>query len=55
MFIQQPGFVEIAKQSGAKTLEINLDSTEKSNAFDERLVGKAGDVVPEWVENLLQT
>lgn len=48
------GFVEIARQSGAKTLEINLDSTEKSSAFDERLVGKAGEVVPEWVVEILQ-
>ena len=48
------GFVEIARQSGARTLEINLDSTEKSNAFDQRLVGKAGEIVPEWVEGVLQ-
>lgn len=49
------GFVEIARQSGAKTLEINLDSTEKSSAFDERLVGKAGEVVPKWVDDILMS
>lgn len=46
------GFVEIAKNSGARTVEINLRSTGVSGAFDEHLIGPAAQIVPEWVAGL---
>lgn len=40
------GFVELAKRSGARTLEINLASTATSPYFDTTLNGRASDIVP---------
>jgi NAD-dependent deacetylase len=48
------GFVRSARYSGARTLEINLEPSLGSYLFDESRVGKAGELVPEWVEELLQ-
>lgn len=47
------GFVNLAKAGGARTLEINLQRTAVSDAFDEVRLGKAGEVVPAWVNALL--
>jgi len=47
------GFVQIAQQNGAKTLEINLEKSLVASNFDDALYGKAGDVVPDWVEGFL--
>jgi NAD-dependent deacetylase len=49
------GFVQTARYSGAKTLEINLDPSLGSFLFDESRIGKAGELVPGWVEELLQS
>ena len=49
------GFVQIAQQNGAKTLEINLEKSLVASNFDDALYGKAGDVVPHWVEKFLST
>ena len=49
------GFVQSAKYCGAKTLEINLEPSLGSYLFDQSRVGRAGDLVPEWVEELLQS
>ena len=47
------GFVEVAKEVGAKTVEINLKETERSADFDERIIGPATETVPAWVASVL--
>lgn len=47
------GFVQIAKQFGAKTLEINLEESLCATSFDDHLYGKAGEVLPIWVDDFL--
>ncbi|MEO1109605.1 MAG: NAD-dependent deacylase [Pseudomonadota bacterium] len=44
-------FVHEAKATGAHTIEINLEPT--GGGFDERLLGKATETVPRWVDRLL--
>lgn len=46
------GFVELAREAGARTLELNLDPSEVSDAFDESRHGPASRLVPEWVDEL---
>ncbi|MBU2935933.1 MULTISPECIES: NAD-dependent deacylase [Pacificibacter] len=46
------GFGQMARHLGIKTLELNLDA---SNApFDEQRQGKASEIVPAWVEDVLR-
>ena len=47
------GFVREAKELGARTLELNLERSEGSYWFDESRQGKAGELVPQWVDELL--
>jgi NAD-dependent deacetylase len=47
------GFVQTASYCGARTLEINLEPSLGSMLFDESRIGRAGDLVPLWVEELL--
>lgn len=47
------GFVRSAGHYGAQTLEMNLDPSDGSLYFDESRMGKAGDLVPAWVEDVL--
>ena len=47
------GFVRTARYCGAKTLEINLEPSLGSYMFDESRTGRAGDLLPEFVEELL--
>jgi len=47
------GFVEQAKGFGARTLELNLEPSEGSAIFDEARHGKASELVPAWVEEVL--
>ena len=47
------GYVRTAKHYGAQTLELNLDPSQGSVLFDECRMGKASDLVPAWVEELL--
>jgi NAD-dependent deacetylase len=49
------GFVQTARYCGAKTLEINLEPSVGSMFFDESRIGKAGELVPQWVEEVLST
>lgn len=49
------GFVRGARHAGARTLEINLDPSEGTHLFHEARHGRAGDLVPAWVEDLLKT
>lgn len=47
------GFAQMAQQSGAKTLEINLEKSLVANNFDKAIYGKAGEVLPVWVDGFL--
>ena len=47
------GFVQAAAAYGARTLELNLVPSDGSHFFDEARHGPAGQLVPEWVRELL--
>lgn len=47
------GFVEGARHAGARTLELNLERSAGSAWFDETRLGRAGALVPAWVDSLL--
>jgi NAD-dependent deacetylase len=47
------GFVQTARYCGAKTLEMNLEPSLGSYMFGESRTGRAGDLVPAWVKELL--
>lgn len=47
------GFVQTARHVGARTLELNLDPSAGSYHFHETRLGRAGDLVPTWVEQML--
>jgi NAD-dependent deacetylase len=47
------GFVQTARYAGARTLEINLEPSLGSLYFHESRTGRAGELVPAWVEELL--
>jgi len=47
------GFVQIARAYGAHTLELNLVPSEGTSYFHEARQGKAGDLVPVWVDQVL--
>jgi NAD-dependent deacetylase len=47
------GFVQTARRVKARTIEVNLQRTEKSGAFEERRIGMASVEVPRLVEELL--
>lgn len=48
------GFVQEARQSGARTLELNLEPSEGSGYFHEARQGAAGQLVPQWVDEVLR-
>jgi NAD-dependent deacetylase len=47
------GYVQTARYCGAHTLEMNLDPSLGSYHFHESRIGKAGELVPIWVEEVL--
>ena len=47
------GFVQTAGYLGAKTLEMNLEPSQGSFFFEQSRTGTAGDLVPAWVEEML--
>ena len=47
------GFVRLAKQSGAETLELNLEPSEGAQYFDRSQNGLASQIVPEWVKSII--
>lgn len=47
------GFVELARRSGAHTVELNLEPSEGFSLFDEAIHGKATEIVPGFVASLL--
>jgi NAD-dependent deacetylase len=48
------GFVAEARQAGARTMELNLEPSEGVTLFDEAIHGRATEVVPAFVDRLLQ-
>jgi len=46
------GFVEIARNAGARTIEINLDETTASSDFQERIHGPASIAVPAFLKQI---
>jgi NAD-dependent deacetylase len=47
------GFVRDARELGAETLELNLERSQGSAWFDETRLGRASELVPAWVEEML--
>ena len=47
------GFVQFAARHGARTLELNLEPSEGTTFFHESRHGRAGLLVPEWVDEVL--
>lgn len=47
------GLVRTARYHGARTLELNLDPSEGSIYFNETRLGRAGELVPAWVDEVL--
>jgi NAD-dependent deacetylase len=47
------GFVEMARACGVRTAELNLEPSDNARVFDERRYGRAGEVVPAFVRDLL--
>jgi NAD-dependent deacetylase len=47
------GFVQTARYCGAHCIEINLEPSQGSIFFDESRMGRAAELVPAWVEEML--
>ena len=47
------GYVQTARYLGTRTLEINLEPSQGSLFFAESRIGRAGEKVPAWVEEML--
>jgi NAD-dependent deacetylase len=47
------GFVRDARGQGVKTLELNLEPSQGTRWFDEARHGPATEIVPDWVEEIL--
>ena len=48
------GFVQTAREAGARTIELNLEPSAGSALFDESRMGPATRLVPDLVRELLQ-
>lgn len=48
------GFVELASQSGAHTVELNLEPSQGATLFAEKIYGSASQIVPEFCRRLLK-
>ena len=49
------GFVQTARYCGARTIEMNLEPSQGSIFFNEVRIGAASELVPTWVDQLLQS
>ncbi len=47
------GFVAEAKRYGAHTVEVNLEPSAVESVFDEHIYGKAGEVLPAYLQDLI--
>ncbi|MBU2976847.1 Sir2 family NAD+-dependent deacetylase [Alteromonas sp. C1M14] len=48
------GFVQVAKDSGARTVELNLQPSDRCDLFDESYHGPASQVVPNFINSLME-
>ena len=48
------GFVQQAKSHRARALELNLERSQGSHWFDETRLGPASELVPAWVEEVIE-
>ncbi|MFT6914472.1 MAG: NAD-dependent deacetylase [Motiliproteus sp.] len=48
------GFVEVANEGGALTVELNLEPSNIESAFSHRIYGPASEVVPQFVADILK-
>lgn len=48
------GFVQIALGTGAHTAELNLEPSEVQSAFTEKIYGQATEIVPAYVQRILE-
>jgi len=48
------GYVQMARGLGKQTLEINLERSEGSHFFHETRLGKAGELLPVWVDEVIR-
>jgi NAD-dependent deacetylase len=49
------GYVQTARYLGARTLEMNLEPSQGSIFFHESRIGRAGELVPAWIEEMLDS
>lgn len=49
------GFVEQARLYGAHTVELNLEPSQGNRHFEQHIYGKASEVVPEFVAQLIES
>lgn len=47
------GFVQVATDSGARTVELNLEPSDRCSLFDTSHYGPASEIVPEYVASFL--
>ncbi|MCX8579249.1 NAD-dependent protein deacylase [Gilliamella sp. B2717] len=47
------GFVKVANQSGAKTVELNLEPSLRESLFQTKIYGPASQVVPEFIKKFI--
>ena len=47
------GFVREARARGLRCCELNLEGSENAAEFDDRRYGRASEIVPSWVEEIL--
>jgi NAD-dependent deacetylase len=47
------GYVALAAAFGARTVELNLEPSDALVPFDDSRSGRATDVVPAWVDEIL--
>jgi NAD-dependent deacetylase len=47
------GYVALAAAFGARTVELNLEPSDAAIPFDDARSGRAGILVPEWVDEVV--
>ena len=47
------GYVALASAFGARTVELNLVASDAVVPFDDARAGRAGDLVPAWVDEII--
>ncbi|HVL60080.1 MAG TPA: NAD-dependent deacylase [Microbacterium sp.] len=47
------GYVALAAAFGARTIELNLEPTDAAVPFDEARIGRATEIVPVWVDEIV--